>query len=91
MANDQTKSPHILDTAANPWTEKIYIKSIRWVSKGGVAGDDLVLQDGSARNIWEGVAPGANHSEEAIIERWFNGYDLTVIDNGKLYITFGEE
>lgn len=90
MANDITKSPHILDTVGVVQTQDIFIKSIRWVSVGGVAGDQCIVTDPNDRVIWEGVAPGANHAEEAIIEKYIKGgYKVNTLDAGKVYISYG--
>jgi hypothetical protein len=91
MANDLTKNPMVIDTAAATvlWSDPIKIKSIRWVSKSATAGDDIEIQDSNNQELWVSVASGANYSEEVIIERWWHeGFKVPTLDSGTLYISY---
>lgn len=90
MANDLTQDPYIIDTAAADVlsTNKLYIKSIRWVG-GTTAGHTAVVRDQQSNTIWSSVASGANYVESEIIEQWIDGLIVPTLASGVLYVQIG--
>lgn len=90
MANDLTADPWIVDTAGAGVlsTNKIYIKSVRWVG-GTTAGHTAVIHDQKSNIIWSSVASGANYVESEIIEQWIDGLIVPTLASGTLYIQIG--
>lgn len=86
MANDISRNPWILDTAAIITTDKVRVKSLRWVSKTASAGDDLSIEDDDGTVVWATVATGANYVEAHDVDARLHGFELAVIDSGALYV-----
>jgi hypothetical protein len=87
MANTLTGRMWVLDTAEAVTTEAVKVKSIRWVSESASAGHNVVISDSDGKVLWEATAPGANQGESEIIENWWkNGFTLTTLDSGKVYV-----
>lgn len=89
MANDLSRNPWSLDTAAVITTDKVRVKSLRWYTKSATAGDDISVEDAHGEKIWESVADGSNYVEAQLIEEDFEGFELAVIDSGVLYVMVG--
>ena len=89
MANELEKDPMVIDTASPNViiTDRLRIKSIRWVYEGASAGDNVEVQDAAGNTIWETVASGANYSESELIEQDVTGLIILTLAGGKLYIT----
>jgi len=96
MANSTAGKVWALDTAATLITGPVYISRMDW--HPNAADNDLVVSDNLAHSIWtvRAVSTSANH-ESSGIETWenpdpghpFNGFVLTTIDGGTLYVTIG--
>lgn len=78
----------VIDT---PSGETIYfeggcrIKSIRVV--GMAAGDTVVVTNQDGDTIWETIAAIENYVEESVMTRdWPQGFLVTALDSGKLYV-----
>lgn len=68
----------------------IFVKSVRWVAGAtSAAGEHISIDDPQTNAIlWETTASGANYVEEVLLETtWPNGFEVSDIDNGILYIT----
>jgi hypothetical protein len=81
-----------LDTVGIITRNPIFVRSIRWVSEGAVAGDNVKFEDpdDATKVLWESAASGAQYTEEALIEStWWNGFRLSVLNSGKVYVTYG--
>jgi len=67
LATTRNEGIIIMTAAADEIVTPLKVKSIRWVSKAAVAGDDIQLVEGSNHDItaviWESVAAGANYVE----------------------------
>lgn len=90
MANDLTKQPWMVDTAAGTvlTTERLKVKGVRWVG-ATTAGHQAVITDRNSRTVWESVAAGANHVESDLIESEDPGWDglrVPTLGSGRLYI-----
>ena len=69
-------------------TQKLYVKAIRWVAPAAVAGNTVVVQNAASAVLWESVASGANYTEEAIVEEWWeSGFKVPTLAAGVLYVT----
>lgn len=93
MANDLTKNPWVVDTAAagailTAWAD---VRSIQWIG-ATTAGHEAVVQDQDGRVIWRRLAQGANQNFETEFEgrfgRRINGLIVPTLASGTLYITF---
>ena len=92
MANTFSTKGHIhtIDTlnANLVVSQTLKVRSIRWVSKGATAGDDVKVTAEDDTVLWESVASGSNYVEESLINAdWIGGFKVPVLDSGKLYIT----
>lgn len=89
MSNVLTQSPLIIDTAAVTIlkTGPICIDVIRWVG-ATTAAHTAVVQDAAGNVIWASHAPTTNHTEESVLEKWFNGLAAPTLASGKLYIYY---
>ena len=91
MPNDLTGNPFILDTAGGGviFNDYIRIKHLRWVD-AGAAGNHCSIQDAAGREIWRGVASGANFEEDSLSEnlRFFKGLNLATLDSGKVFVYY---
>lgn len=90
------KSDNVISmtAAADEIVTPLRVRSLRWVSKAAIAGDDIQLVEGSnfdiAAVIWESVAAGENYIEsDSNGGRGFNfrnGVRIATIDSGTLYL-----
>jgi hypothetical protein len=92
MANDLTKNPLIIDTAAPtvllPATQPMRVKSVRWVG-ATTAGHLAEIQDANNNVLWSSVAAGANNVEGELEEVWWReGMKVPTLQSGVLYITY---
>lgn len=62
------------------------VNYLHWVSKGAIAGDDLLVSDVNGDIIWEEVADGANYSKLFVLKHPVNGLVVTTMDSGTLYV-----
>ena len=88
MANDTSRKPWALDTAAVITTDRISIRGLHWVG-GGVAGDNCQVEDANGKRVWEGLADAGNFDKESNYGhkgRNFQGFELAAIDGGILYV-----
>ena len=88
MANDSTGNPWKLDTAATISTSPVFVKYMRWTPT--TDGDDLLVVNNAGDYVWSIKAIAAD-SNQAIdykeeINGWVNGFIITTIDNGTLYV-----
>lgn len=91
MANDTSRHPWALDTAAIISTDKIRVKYLRWVSESATAGDNVTVEDNNGEVIWSAVADDANYEEaHAFGDKGqdFDGFELASIDSGILYVAY---
>jgi len=89
MANDTSRRPWALDTAAVITADRVRIRSLYWT--GGGAADNCQVEDANGERIWDGLAREANHSPESFWGdkgRDFQGFELAVIDAGILYVDY---
>lgn len=84
---DTTINPLMFD-ATGSYAFRVYVKALRWVD-AGAADDDCVIKNTAGKVVWEGVATGADYTESSLIERWWDGIDVTALDSGVLYIELG--
>lgn len=86
------KSYVITMTAASDEIATPLRGTLRWVSKGATAGDDILVVQSSANGgdgsstVWESMAAGANYKEESLPGQYYpHGIKVSVIDSGTLY------
>ena len=92
MANDTSRRPWSLDTAAVISTDRIRVQSLKWVTlTGGVDGDNVNIEDANGEIIWQSINVAA--TDEFIDTDYpyadFEGFEVAVIDRGILYVTYG--
>ena len=91
MANDLSRRPWSLDTAAVSTTDRIRIHSLRWLG-GTTAGHACQVEDNNGEIIWRSLANGANFIDAAKFGAGngadFAGFELAVIDSGILYVYY---
>ena len=87
MANNITRSPWILDTAAVILADGVANrpKLIRWIG-ATTAAHRIVIEDGKGRVLFESKADGANFTDVHVPSHDWNGFELAVIDSGILYV-----
>jgi len=95
MANAITGRVWALDTAGTIWTGPVFISRMDY--HPNAADNDLVTKDTRGGAIWAPVRAiaGAPNHETVGIETWINpspevpfeGFVLTTIDGGTLYVT----
>jgi hypothetical protein len=88
MANDLTKNPLKIDTAATILTGKAFrVRSFRWVAKTAQAGNELIVEDTAGRVVFHSVAAAANHMDVYMPgDMIVNGLVVDTIAAGVLYI-----
>lgn len=89
MANDVTKIPWILDTAATITTDRVRC-NLRWVG-ATTAGHTCLIKDNGGRVVWRSVASGANYVESDAVNPGggpfnFEGFILDTIGSGILNV-----
>ena len=89
MANDTSRKPWSLDTAAVITADRIRVQSLRWVVDTGTAGDNLKLEDANGEQVWESIAVTADFVDADYPYADFEGFEVSVIDSGILYVTLG--
>lgn len=62
------------------------VNYLHWISKGAIAGDDLLAVDDDDNVVWEEVADGANYSKIHITKHPINKLKVTTMDSGTLYV-----
>jgi len=88
MANDTSRKPWALDTAAVITADRIRVRGLRWVGSG-VAGDNCQVEDANGERVWEALSEGANID---IVDNFgdrgrdFQGFEVAAIDGGILYV-----
>jgi len=88
MANDTSRKPWALDTAAVITADRIRVRGLHWVG-AGAGGDTCLVEDANGERIWDGVATAANFDKESNYGdkgRDFQGFEVAVIDDGILYV-----
>ncbi len=88
MANDTSASPWILDTAGTIRTGPVRVTKMEW--RPNATDDDLQVSDHTGRAKWvvKALAPAQGGLElwESANGESFNGFQLTTIDGGTLYV-----
>lgn len=87
MANDSTSNPWVLDTAAVIRTGPVKIKKM--IYKPSASADDMTIIDNGGKTIWDvnALAAAEAGNEEFTIDDYVaNGFNLSVIDGGTLYV-----
>ena len=85
MANNISGNPWILDTAESIKTTPVKILYMEWVPNA--AADDLTIVDVVGNVIWDRDAlAGGTPGIETFPNYRSNGFNLSVIDGGKLYV-----
>ena len=87
MANNLTGNPWVIDTAAVITTGPVRVVSAEWQEP--TAGNDLTILDNSGNTIYDdnAIAGGSGiRLEVKIADTLFNGFNVSVIDGGTLYV-----
>ena len=87
MANNLTGNPWIIDTAATITTGLVTVTAAEWQEP--TAADDLTITDNAGNTIYDdnAVAGGTGiRLEVKIANTQFNGFIVSVIDGGTLYV-----
>ena len=90
MANDTSRRPWALDTAAVITADRVRIKTLRWVSPTTV--DHLCqVEDSNGERIFDIETTGANLTfTESFGDGFdFQGFEVATIDSGILYVYLG--
>ena len=84
--NNTTGNPWVLDTAASIKTTPVKILRMEWIPNA--AADDLTIIDVSGNTIWDRDALTGGTPGIEIFNGPFrsNGFNLSVIDGGTLYV-----
>jgi hypothetical protein len=87
MANDLTKIPWIIDTAAATVlsTDRLRVGIIRWEGATTLA-HAAVVQDAAGREVWSDQADAANYESETYPERDIEGLKVPTLGSGRLKI-----
>ena len=90
MANDLTKRPWKVDTAAATVlsSDRLRVKGVRWVG-ATTAGHTAIIHDKNSRVVWSSVATGANYVESDLIENDWEGLIVPTLGSGILYLELG--
>jgi hypothetical protein len=90
MANVTTGGFWKLDTAAVIDTGIVHVANLIWDSPTA-AEDDIVIEDNGGNLIWEmkAIAGGTGITYERSINAACNGFNLSTIDSGTLYVQIG--
>lgn len=95
MANDLTKRPWFVDTAATLTSNDVVLRRIVCIGNASAAGDAAIIQDGSGKTIARFRATGANfkseevfhNDDEHIASSRFSGLIVSTLTAGmELYI-----
>lgn len=95
MANDLTKRPWFVDTAATLTSNEVVLRRIVCIGDASAAGDAAIIQDGSGKTIARFRATGANFKgeevfhadDEHIASARFSGLIVSTLTAGmQLYI-----
>ena len=91
MANDTSRAPWSLDTAAVITTDRVRIQTLKWVIlSGGATTDNLNIEDANGEIIWQSVnTVGGTFLDTDYPYADFEGFEVAVIDGGILYVTLG--
>ena len=87
MANNLTGNPWIIDTADTITTGPVYVVSAEWQEP--TAADDLTIVDNSGNTIYDdnAIAGGTGiRLEVKLGGAVYNGFIVSVIDGGTLYV-----
>lgn len=96
MSNVLTGDTWIIDTAsATELTASIYgkrqrvfVKSIRWISPSATAGHQAIVTDGDGQRLWKAISNvSGQYSESELVERWIDGLIVPTLSSGELNIT----
>lgn len=90
MANDTSRRPWSLDTAAVITTDRVRVESLHWVG-GTTAGHVCRIEDNNGERVWEAVATAANFDKESVFDGdagAFDGFELAEIGSGILYVRY---
>jgi hypothetical protein len=66
-------------------TELILFRKVRWVVKGGTAGDECILKDELGNVLFHSVADGANFVDSFELNRMAR-ITVDTLDSGELYL-----
>lgn len=88
MANSASEFINVIDTASATLvrTDVVHIASVRWVSNGASAGDQVIIKDGVGATIWETRATGNNYVEESKVPLRATGFAVTTLTSGTVYL-----
>jgi len=91
MANDTSRRPWALDTAAVITTDRVRVRGLRWIGATTLA-HVCQVEDKNGERIWDSVATGANFKDETQFGEGqgadFDGFELAVISSGILYVYY---
>jgi len=91
MSNNLEGNPLIIDTAFSAAEVTRFsglVKVVKADWHEPTAADDLTIIDNASRTIWDdnAVAGGSGINLPAIPEGTYNGFNVSVIDGGTLYV-----
>ena len=78
-----TEGDKMSDVLADPAVDVAYML---WVFKLAVAGNELVVSDGSGNVIWHDIADGANYTKLFVLKHPVKDLTVTTMDSGALYV-----
>lgn len=88
MANSSNGNPWALDTAGAIRTTPVKVRKM--IYKPAAAANDLTVIDNSSVTKWDvdalAAAPAGQESIDYGDGEWFDGFNLSVIDGGTLYV-----
>ena len=86
MADDLTGGIWEIDSVGIKSTSSVYIERIAW-KNASLAGHTVRIVDQSGKLIWEHFAPGAIANTSEPIGKSYQGFQVTALSSGKLYVT----
>jgi hypothetical protein len=88
MANSTNGNPWTLDGAATITTENVFVKYMIYTPT--TDGDDLLVETNDGSDIWKFKAIAGDTNQQIQyrhdVDEYVNGFKLTTIDNGTLYV-----
>jgi hypothetical protein len=86
MANVQTGNPWVLDSVmAAPYLGEIWIEALAWTDQVA-AGDQITAVDQNGNLVFDAKAQAANAYQTIAKPGRVNGFRLTAITSGKLFV-----
>jgi hypothetical protein len=88
MANDITGNPWYIDTAAEVFKQRVYVKNIIWNKP--TAGTALIILDNQGRTIINTVANANDPMFDFGYIGWIEGFNVATLASGALTVVISK-